>query len=307
MTLRIGMIGLGDIAQKVYLPLLSVHKDVEIAGVMSTTQATVDRMMRQYRLSFGTTRFEELIDRGLDAVFIHSPTESHYELVTACLNRGIPVYVDKPLSYHLAESIAMASRAEEKGVLLAVGFNRRFAPQYVQAKQWLEEQGGIEYLAVQKHRTRLQSHNAKMTIYDDLIHMLDMMIWLGGANYEVGTKSLRINEEGKMLNASGMLHFDHSDASYSMVRLAGADLEKLELHGHGRSAEVTNMEQAIMAEKGNAPIHHTFGSWDTVLRRRGFEGAVHHFLSTLKTPEQCSIRADQVLESHQLAEQISII
>jgi len=94
------------------------------------------------------------------------------------------------------------------------------------------------------------------------------------------------------------------DAAYSMVRLAGSDLEKLELHGHGRSAEVTNMEVAAMVEKGNA-THHTFGSWDTVLRRRGFEGVVHHFLSTLRTPEQCSIRADLVLESHRLADQIS--
>ncbi|WP_152393686.1 Gfo/Idh/MocA family protein [Paenibacillus guangzhouensis] len=305
MTFRIGIIGLGDIAQKVYLPLLSVHIEVEIAGVMSTTQGTVDRVMHQYRLPFGTTRLEELLDRSLDAVFIHSPTESHYELVTACLDRGIAVYVDKPLSYKLDESIAMAARAEEKAVLLAVGFNRRFAPQYMDAKQWLEEQGGIEYLAVQKHRTRMQSHDAKMTVYDDLIHILDMMLWLGGEKYKLGTKSLYTNDEGQMLRASGMLHYDHADAAYSMVRLAGADLEKLELHGHGRSAEITNMEQAMFAQKGKAPTHHTFGSWDTVLRRRGFEGIVYHFLSSLKRPEQCSVRADQVLESHRLAEQIS--
>nr|WP_311198828.1 Gfo/Idh/MocA family oxidoreductase [Paenibacillus sp. YPD9-1] len=60
---RIGIIGLGDIAQKVYLPLLTVHEQVEIAGLMSSTQATVDRMKAKYRIPFGTTHLEELLSK----------------------------------------------------------------------------------------------------------------------------------------------------------------------------------------------------------------------------------------------------
>ncbi|OPA74617.1 dehydrogenase [Paenibacillus selenitireducens] len=305
MTLRIGMIGLGDIAQKVYLPLLSTNSNIEIAGVMSTTQRTVDHMMQQYRLPFGTTNISQLFERNLDAMFIHSPTPSHYELVMACLAKQIPVYVDKPLSYDLHESQAMAAMAEEKGVLLGVGFNRRFAPRYIDAKQWIEQNGGFEWCAIQKHRTRQQNHHAKQSVYDDLIHILDMMLWLGGTRYELGTHSLRIDNDGKMRSASGFVNFGEAEGSYSMVRKTGFDLEKLEVYGHGRSAEVVNMENAVFYEAGTRPEQLYFGSWDTVLHRRGFEGAVNHFLSNLNTPEQCSIRADLVMESHVLAERIS--
>ncbi|MGO4269585.1 gfo/Idh/MocA family oxidoreductase, partial [Paenibacillus sp. TAF58] len=42
MKKRIGLIGLGDIAQKVYLPLLSTNEQVEIAGIMSRAPETVE-------------------------------------------------------------------------------------------------------------------------------------------------------------------------------------------------------------------------------------------------------------------------
>ncbi|WNR43689.1 Gfo/Idh/MocA family protein [Paenibacillus roseipurpureus] len=301
---RIGLIGLGDIAQKVYLPLLSVHDGVELVGITSSTAATVERLQKKYRVPFGTTVLEELLAQGLDAVFVHSPTPTHYGIVMACLAHGVAVYVDKPLSYTWAESVEMAAYAERKGVLLAAGFNRRFAPLYVEAKQWLQESGGFDVASAVKHRTKLQGHGAKETFYDDLIHMLDLLLWLGEAPYEVKASQQHVDGSGKLLHASGMLGFGTKVGSYSMVRQAGVDLEKVDLHGSGRSVEVTNLESAVFYDRQAAPRLRTFGSWDTVLERRGFAGVVQHFIDSLDNPQSCSIRADLVLESHQLVERL---
>jgi virulence factor len=301
---RIGLIGLGDIAQKVYLPLLTVNENVEIAGIMSSTAATVERLQAKYRLPFGTTKLKELLGLGLDAVFIHSPTQTHRDMVMACLEQGIAVYVDKPLSYVWNESVEMASYAERRGVLLGVGFNRRFAPFYQEAKAWLKEAGGFDWCSAVKHRTKQQNHSAEKTFYDDLIHMLDLLVWLGEDTYEITGHSKQSDEEGKLLHASGNLSFGKSIGSYSMVRLAGVDVEKLELHGNGRSVEVTNLESAVLYEKGALPQVRTFGSWDTILERRGFAGVVDHFLASLDHPDACRIRADLVLESHKLVEKL---
>ncbi|MBD0379883.1 Gfo/Idh/MocA family protein [Paenibacillus sedimenti] len=302
---RIGLIGLGDIAQKVYLPLLSANEQVEIAGLMSSTPATVERMKAKYRVPFGTTNLDELLDQGLDAVFVHSPTSTHYDIAMKSMARGVAVYVDKPLSNHWEQSVEMASFAEQKGVLLAAGFNRRFAPLYLEAKQWLKDAGGFDWCSAVKHRIKQQGHGAKETLYDDLIHMLDLLLWLGESPYEVNTCNQQLDQEGKLLHASGTLGFGSAIGTYSMVRLAGVDLEKVELHGSGRSVEVTNLESAVFYEKGAMPRIRTFGSWDTVLERRGFAGVVQHFLDSLNHPEACSIRADLVLDSHQLVERLS--
>ncbi|NEW07245.1 Gfo/Idh/MocA family oxidoreductase [Paenibacillus sp. SYP-B3998] len=303
---RIGLIGLGDIAQKVYLPLLSVNEQVDIVGLMSSTQTTVDRMMMKYRVPFGTTDLNELLDQELDAVFVHSPTATHYDIAMQSIERGVAVYVDKPLSYQWEQSLEMASFAEKKGILLATGFNRRFAPRYVEAKQWLQEAGGFDWASAVKHRTKQQGHSAKETLYDDLIHMLDLLIWLGEVPYEVKTYNQHADSEGKLLHASGTLDFGSAVGTYSMVRRAGFDMEKVELHGSGRSVEITNLEHAVFYEKGAAPSFRSFGSWDTVLERRGFASVVEHFLTSLGSPDSCSIRADRVLDSHQLVERLSI-
>jgi len=300
---RIALIGMGSIAQKVYAPLLAWNEQVEVAGIMSRTSATVEALQRKYRFPAGTTSLNALLGWGVDAVFVHSPTETHADIVTACLQAGVAVYVDKPLSYSLQESVQMAALAEKRGLLLGVGFNRRFAPLYVEAAEWLAS--GFRLATVQKHRTRQQQLSAKQTVYDDLIHMLDLILWLAGSEGDLASSSLAADPMGRMQHASGMLTFgDASSAAFSMVRDAGADLEQLELHGHGKSVIVTNMDDIRLYEKDKSERRHGFGSWETTWERRGFVGVIAHFLAAIDHPEQCQIRADLVLPSHRLAEKI---
>lgn len=299
---RVAMVGIGDIARKVYLPLLSRHDQAEVVGVLSHSTSTVQRAVQAYRLQKGTTELDELLSWDLDAVFVHSPTPTHYEIVTRCLEHGVSVYVDKPLSYDLEESRRMAALAENKGLLLGVGFNRRYAPMYMAAKSWLQRAGGISQCSAVKHRTKQQQAVSRETVHDDLIHMLDLLLWLCGGEYELLHSSIKADSEGRLLQSSGMLDWKHGATGlYSMVRDAGADLEKLELHGCGRSVEVTDMERATLYEQGSLPRTQNFGSWDTVLERRGFSGVVNHFLNTINTPELCGISASAVLPSHELA------
>lgn len=313
MKTRIGIIGLGDIAQKVYLPLLGTNVNVHIVGISSRTSATVERIAKQYRIEGCYSTVEELLAAEPEAVFVHSPTEAHYDIVMACLKKRVAVYVDKPLSYIYQESEAMAQYALDQGVMLGVGFNRRFAPLYVQAKAWLEETGGFELCTVSKHRTKLQKHSAKFTLYDDMIHMLDLLLWIGGNRYQDLQYIEQQDKEGRLLLGAGSLTFTGDNSpehvvragQFSMVRRAGADLEKLELHGSSRSAEVTNMESAVWYDQHGFPRSSGFGSWETILSRRGFAGAVNHFLQHLHDPASCSIRADQVLPVHQMIERMT--
>jgi virulence factor len=314
---KIGIIGLGDIAQKVYLPILASHEQVDIVGIASRTPETIQRLGEKYRIAGRFTSIEELLEQQPDAVFVHSPTETHYDLVMTCLREGIHVYVDKPLSYIMNKSEHMAAYALEQNRLLAVGFNRRFAPLYLQSKAWLEDAGGFELCIAQKHRTKKQQLSAKHTLYDDLIHMLDLLLWLGGDEYSVTDYREHTDGEGRLCFGSGSLAFiqDRSGEAltsmrvpaagqFSMVREAGVDMERLELHGSGRSAQVINLETAVFHERGGKPQTVDFGSWDSILYRRGFVGVVDHFLESLQAPDTCTIRADRVLEAHRLVEKL---
>ncbi len=79
---RVAIIGIGNIARKVYLPLLSQHDHAEVVGVLSHSPTTVEQAVHTYRYPKGTTNLEELLSWNLDAVFVHSPTTTHYDIVT---------------------------------------------------------------------------------------------------------------------------------------------------------------------------------------------------------------------------------
>lgn len=297
------MIGIGDIAQKAYLPVIGQHDQIELVGIMSRSAAKVESVGDKYRIAGRYTELKPLLDQQLDAVFIHTPTETHEEVVMACLERGIHVYVDKPLSYDIHASHAMADYAVKKDLLLAVGFNRRFAPLYMQVKDMVEQRG-FDLCMTQKHRTKQQQLQTKQTLYDDLIHMIDLVMWLAGDAYDVSDFSFEQDQAGKLLHGTGRLSYGTSTAVYSMNRRAGSDLEKVELHGAGYSAEIVNMESAVWTTPDNGQSIQRYGSWDSIAIRRGFTGVIQHFLQSLDHPETCTVRADRVLSSHQLIEQI---
>lgn len=303
---RIAIAGLGDIANKVYLPLLTAHPEVEVVGVMNRSLSKVEEITSLYRLDRGTTHLDELFSWELDAVFVHTSTESHHEIVMNCIERGIAVYVDKPLSYNLKESIEMAAFAESMGVLLAVGFNRRFAPLYREARDWISQSGEVESIVCNKHRMKLDSRSSRITVYDDLIHMIDTLLWLGGEDCELVSHQLRMNDQGALLQASGsIVTGNRGVGSFGMVRFAGADTETIELHGAGRTALIYQMESLQLYAAGAPAIIRTPGSWESVLTRRGFTGCVQHFLDFLgKDPEGCELHAGRVLASHELCEEL---
>ncbi len=82
-------------------------------------------------------------DPDVDAVLIASPGDAHEEQLNACLDRGIPVLCEKPLTTDIASAYAIVQKEKALGKqLIQVGFMRRFDPEYV-ALQKLIADGGL--------------------------------------------------------------------------------------------------------------------------------------------------------------------
>src|SRR5450756_2644800 len=120
--MKVGVIGLGAIAQKAYLPLLAAKGDLDIVLATRNSQ-TLDRISRQYRIPQKVGSVDELIHTGIQAAFVHTATEAHFLIVQRLLDSGIHVYVDKPLAYSLKEARDLVELAARRQRLLMVGFN----------------------------------------------------------------------------------------------------------------------------------------------------------------------------------------
>lgn len=77
---------------------------------------------------------EELFAGGLDALVLATPTQTHAELVIAAVNAGIPVFCEKPVAPDIPGTIAVLEAIRGRGVLVQIGFQRRFDPGYAAAR-----------------------------------------------------------------------------------------------------------------------------------------------------------------------------
>lgn len=148
--LRAGVIGLGEVAQIIHLPVLESLPDrFEIAAVCDISPSLVDHVADRYGVAHRFTSAQEMLAQTeLDCVLVLNSDEYHAECVVAALERDLDVLVEKPmcLSPREAEAI-IAARDKSKGQVM-VGYMRRFAPAFIEAKEKLPELGPISYVRV---------------------------------------------------------------------------------------------------------------------------------------------------------------
>ncbi|MBD0844476.1 MULTISPECIES: Gfo/Idh/MocA family protein [unclassified Streptomyces] len=292
--MKVGCIGLGDIAQKAYLPVLGHQPGVEL-HLQTRTPATLARVADGLHLPEGQrhTDLDSLLAQGLDAAFVHAPTAVHPEIVTRLLQAGVATYVDKPLAYELADSERLVGLAEERGVSLAVGFNRRYAPGYAQCVDHPRE-----LILMQKNRIGLPEEPRSM-ILDDFIHVVDTLRFL--APGPVDDVTVRARTEGGLLHHVVLqLAGDGFTALGVMNRLSGSAEEILEVSGQDTKRQVVNLAEVI-DHKGQPTVRRR-GDWVSVARQRGIEQVVLAFLDAVRAGKVLSAR--DALATHELCERV---
>lgn len=292
--MKVGCIGLGDIAQKAYLPVLGSIPGAEL-HLQTRTPATLERVAAAHRVPAAQchTDLDGLLAQELDAAFVHAPTAVHPEIVTRLLEAGVPTYVDKPLAYELADSERLVQLAEERNVGLAVGFNRRLAPGYAQCAEHPRE-----LIVLQKNRVGLPE-DPRTLVLDDFIHVVDTLRFLVPGPVDDISVRARV-KDGLMHHVVLQLAGDGFTALGIMNRLSGSAEEILEVSGQDTKREVRNLAEVI-DHKGQPTLRRR-GDWVPVARQRGIEQSVLTFLDAVRAGAVLSAR--DALATHELCERV---
>ena len=292
--MKVGCIGLGDIAQKAYLPVLTTLPGVEL-HLQTRTPATLATVAEAYRIPDRQCHadLDSLIAQGLDAAFVHASTAAHPEITGRLLEAGVATYVDKPLAYELADSERLVRLAEERGTSLAVGFNRRLAPGYAQCAEHPRE-----LILMQKNRVGLPA-DPRTTVFDDFIHVVDTLRFLVPGTIDRTVVHGRI-VDGLMHHVVLHLSGEGFTAVGTMNRLSGSTEERLEVSGQDAKREVLNLAEVI-DHKGQPSLRRR-GDWVPVARQRGIEQSVLAFLDAVRAGTVLS--AEDALRTHELCERV---
>ncbi|AIO19398.1 Putative oxidoreductase YceM [Candidatus Izimaplasma bacterium HR1] len=294
--MKIGVVGIGDIARKAYLPITTRIKEIDLY-IYTRNLDTQVSIKQEYNGVVICNTLEELLKCDLDAVMIHSATDSHYQLCKYFLESHIPVFVDKPVSMDLNEVEELFLLAQSNNTLFRTGFNRRYAPTIKNAHSF----GTPQVIFYQKNRHNLPG-SLKSYIFDDFIHVIDTVRFLMHEEI-VDLKVKHLSNEKGTYSVNVFITGETVSCNALMFRDSGITEEKIDLHYSNKKVMINNLDTSHQCIN-NKEIHNSVSSWTTTLEKRGFTDLINEFLKDLKNSPKFLLKDNDSLETHRICNKI---
>ncbi|ELU10528.1 hypothetical protein CAPTEDRAFT_187665 [Capitella teleta] len=298
--MRIGLIGLGDIAQKAYLPILTEFPSVE-AVFCTRSRKVLSELAKKYRVNDFCCDYKQLLNMDVDAVMIHSATSTHVDIASYFLKNSIPVFVDKPLSTDYGDCEMLHDLAERVRQPIFVGFNRRYLPILKEPLLQASETSPLLYFGWEKNRHNLPGP-PRTFVFDDFIHPLDSVNQFA----EVKPEDLMISEQVSnfVLNRLDVQWQSGSALiQASMNRLNGATNERIALCYKNQSYLFDSFHTGVL-QKANQEQLIRLPDWTPMLASKGFNVMIEHWLEVVSKGKLAEDIIARNLRTHLLAETI---
>lgn len=140
--LKVAIIGLGGIGNT-HAPIYQASDKAELVAVCDIIKEKADAAAEKYGVPAFYSIDDLLKNVDIDSVSITTAGVEnggdHYEPTMQCLDAGLNVLGEKPISNEIEKAREMVRKADEKGVYYGINLNHRFVPPAIKAKEWVTE------------------------------------------------------------------------------------------------------------------------------------------------------------------------
>ena len=162
-TLRVGVIGCGQIAQIMHLPYLMELPQFEIGAVCDISAKVVDTVGEWYGVRQRYTDYRELIAQAdLDIVAVL--TMDHGDIAEAAAEAGKHLFVEKPFCFDPAEGKRILNAVERNKVKLIVGYMKRYDPGYIYGMERMRAMEDVRLIRVHDFAGDFSVHEPLYTL-----------------------------------------------------------------------------------------------------------------------------------------------
>ncbi|HEY3377748.1 MAG TPA: Gfo/Idh/MocA family oxidoreductase [Armatimonadota bacterium] len=176
--LRVGIIGTGVMGGH-HTRVASMMPGFQLVGIYDANLARAEEVAQQYGVEAFASQ-QALCD-AVEAVIIATPTVTHAEVATACLQAGVHVLLEKPIAASLAEAEALADLSARTDRVLLIGHVERFNPAVTALLPLLHNQE-LFACELQRLSTSMGRDRSADIIFDLMIHDLDLALAFTGSN-----------------------------------------------------------------------------------------------------------------------------
>ncbi len=206
-----------------------------------------------------TRDYQTLISKNdIDAVVVATPPKSHVTVALPFIKKGLPVFIEKPLSLSLTEGKRLLRASRESGSLVFVGHIHLYNPAFIEAKKEIGKAGKLTYL-LGEGMSNGPFRDDYSALWDWAPHDLSMMLAIAKEiprsveawGLSITRPKTRLHDITilKLLFPSGLVGVIHSS------KLSPEKRRKLTVQGskHTVAYDDTLPEQKVTVYKGHAP------------------------------------------------------
>lgn len=326
--LRVALVGAGNLARWAHLPNLKKMNGVGLHAVHSTSGARGKSYARRFGAAYCSSDYEEILrDPQVDIVLVLSRNQHHAPQALAALEAGKHVFLEKPMALTEDECRALARAVRETGKHLTIGFNRRFAPFYVEQKKQLMRRSGPAVLSCRVNSPGISGSYWMAdpaiggAILGEACHFVDLMYWmLESEPTSVSAYSLPTETKDPVGENNMVASFHFADGSIANLtyctigsKTSGGERVEAFAQGVGVVSEdfkklsiktgVQRTRSRLWAEKGYAAQLESFvaairtGRPQEIDARDGARATIGclRMLESARTLKPCTIDLDEVI------------
>jgi predicted dehydrogenase len=206
---RVGVVGVGSLGQH-HARNYATNPKCELVGVADIDPKTADRVARQYKTR-AYTDYRQLFGK-VDALSIAVPTIHHHAVAMECLQQGIHLLVEKPITTTVSEAHDLIELAKRMNCVLQVGHIERFNTAVMRLKQLVTEPAFIETHRLGPYSGRIVDVGV---VLDLMIHDLDIILQI-------------VNSPVTHIDAAGVgIYSDKEDIANARIHFANGCIANL--------------------------------------------------------------------------------
>ncbi|KZO93596.1 NAD-P-binding protein [Calocera viscosa TUFC12733] len=147
---HVGLVGTGSVAQVIHLPTLALMSHLfKVTAVCDISAQSREHSAKKWGIPKAYASSKELVqDPNVDLVFVLNNDEYHAPVALEAITAGKHVLIEKPMALTFEDADAIAAAAAKAGVVVFIGYMRRYAPALKQAIELLGGHEKIEYAKI---------------------------------------------------------------------------------------------------------------------------------------------------------------
>lgn len=274
MTIKVGVIGCGGIANGKHLPSLAKIQEVSMVAFCDIDKIKAESAATRYG-DENATVYEDYIellkDDAIEVIHVCTPNNTHQEITVAALNASKHVMCEKPMAKTSEEAQLMIDASVHNNKKLTIGYQNRFRAdsQYLRKVTQRGDLGDIYFSKAHAIRRRAvptwgvfldEEKQGGGPLIDIGTHALDLTLWMMD-NYEpesvMGSTFHKLGKQADAANAWGSWDpkkFTVEDSAFGFIKMKNGATIILESSWALNSLDVDEAKCSLSGTDGGADM-----------------------------------------------------